>query len=284
VITGLAFHWHLLAIVTLVVAGVLYDQFGSRTLKPWRAYTTLVVTAAVTLWPMGDLATSVSLSAITVQRLVLMLLTAPALLRAIPISVMDRITKPAPIDGLLRVLTRPFVAIAVVTVLGAVLVSPPVVDAAATSGWVHDIVLASVFVSGLLFWLPPMGVVPGMRRLSPVANAGYLFVGSVVVTILSFVWIFARQPLYPGLHHQHEILGVSPVFDVQLAGFIAKFGAYVPLWTIAFTRFARAGDEDRPPPEESPLHWADVERQLSRIDRARRRQARRSSSDGVDEP
>ncbi len=67
---------------------------------------------------------------------------------------------------------------------------------------------------------------------------------------------------------------MTPLFDQQLAGFVAKIGCYVPMWAIAFTIFFNAEDQGVSV-EESPLHWADVERQLLRIDRQRARALRR---------
>ena len=79
--------------------------------------------------------------------------------------------------------------------------------------------------------------------------------------------------MYPALHHQHALLHVTPLFDQQLAGFVAKFGAYVPMWWVAFVIFSRA-EEQGTPTEETPLHWADVERELLRVDRQRARTLR----------
>ena len=106
------------------------------------------------------------------------------------------------------------------------------------------------------------------------ARAGYVFVSALVVTSVSFVWIFSRHPLYPALHHQHALLHMTPLLDQQLAGFVAKFGAYIPMWAVSFTIFSRAEDQGIPV-EETPLHWADVERQMERVDRQRAREARR---------
>jgi hypothetical protein len=76
------------------------------------------------------------------------------------------------------------------------------------------------------------------------------------------------------LHGQYAILHMTPLFDQQLAGFVAKFGSYIPMGAVAFTIFSRA-DQEGAPVEETPLHWADVERQLLRIDRQRERELRR---------
>jgi len=67
---------------------------------------------------------------------------------------------------------------------------------------------------------------------------------------------------------------MTPLFDQQLAGFIAKLGAFGVMWAVGFTIFFGA-EEEGVPVEETPLHWADVERELLRIDRRRARALRR---------
>ena len=150
----------------------------------------------------------------------------------------------------------------------------PVVDLGARSTLARDVTLVVVLVTGLILWIPALGIMPGARRLSPAARAGYVFASALVVTSLSLVWIFAQHPLYPGLQHQREILHMSALTDQQLAGFVAKLGCYIPMFIVAFRMFFHADDE-RTPAEESPLYWADVERQLLRIDRQRERAIRR---------
>jgi cytochrome c oxidase assembly factor CtaG len=234
----------------------------------------LLALLLVTVWPVGDLASSVSLSVATVQRLVIMLLVAPLLLMATPPSVLARVTRPRAVDAVTRFLAHPAVAMVFVTVVGTLTLISPVVGWGAHSTFGRELTLAVVLVVGLILWVPALGVMPGARRLSPVARAGYVFVSSIVVTSLSIVWIFARHPLYPALHHQRALLHMSALLDQQLAGFIAKLCCYAPMWAVAFTIFSRA-EERGTPVEETPLHWADVERQLLRVDRQRERDTRR---------
>jgi cytochrome c oxidase assembly factor CtaG len=172
-----------------------------------------------------------------------------------------------------RKLSHPGVALIVVTVVGTVTLATPVVDWGARSTYARDLILLTVLVVGFLLWIPALAIMPGTRRLSPAARAGYVFASSLVVTSLSFVWIFSRHPLYPALHHQAALLHVKPLFDQQLAGFIAKLGCYMPMWWVAFTIFFSAESKGTPV-EETPLHWADVERELLRIDRQRARTLR----------
>jgi cytochrome c oxidase assembly factor CtaG len=243
---------------------------AKRRLAAWA----LLALLLVTIWPIGDLAASVSLTVATVQRLVIMLLVAPLLLMATPTNVLARLTRPRPIDAVTRLLAHPGFAVVVVTALGTLTLTPPVVDWGAHSSVGRDLVLLAVLFVGLVLWTPALGVMPGAKRLSPAARAGYVFASALVVTSLSFVWIFSQHSLYPALHHQYAILHMTPLFDQQLAGFVAKLGCYMPMWAVAFTIFWHAEDSGTPI-EETPLHWADVERQLLRVDRQRDRAIRR---------
>jgi cytochrome c oxidase assembly factor CtaG len=273
-IPGLPFTWHIAAMVVLVMTYLLFRLMGLDRRHHVEVVCALIAAAAVVLWPMGDLARSVSLSAAVVQRLVLMLLCVPLLLRAIPVSTMERITRPFIIDRLTYFFSRPVIAILFVTLIGTATLVPATVDWGATS-WIGNVtILFATVVAATIMWVPALGLLPGSRRLSPFGRAAYVFISSLVVTSLSLVWILSRHVLYPSLSGQVTILGMSPLLDQQLAGFIAKLGAYAPLWAIAFYIFAHAEDEGLPV-EETPLHWADVERELLRIDRHRERTAKR---------
>ncbi|HEV2427378.1 MAG TPA: cytochrome c oxidase assembly protein [Acidimicrobiales bacterium] len=272
--TGLPFHWHAVEIAVIVALGAAHHVAVRDARLRRRLELALAILVVVVAWPVGDLAASVSLTVATLQRLVVMLVVAPLVLRATPTEVFDRLTRPAPIDRAARVLAHPGAALVVVTVVSTLTLIVPVVDWGARSSLGRGVIVAMTLAAGLLLWLPVIHVVPGTRVLSPIARAGYVFAASVVVTSLSIVWIFARHPLYPGLHGQRSLIHVSPLLDQQVAGFVAKLGAYGPMWAMAFLIFSRA-DRAPVPVEETPLYWADVQRALLRADRDRAREARR---------
>ncbi|MHB1087226.1 MAG: cytochrome c oxidase assembly protein [Acidimicrobiales bacterium] len=269
----LPFDAHLPELIVALVAGGAYLRSTSTPRQRLLGVGSFVALLAVTMWPMGDLAASVSLTAATVQRLVIVLLVSPMLLLGMSPSTLSRLSRPRLLDGAVQVVTHPGVALALVTVLGTATLTTLVVDWGARSDLARDVVLLMVIVVGIILWLPALAVMPGTKRLSPTARAAYVFVSALVVTSLSFVWIFARHSLYPGLHHQQALLGMTPLFDQQLAGFVSKLGCYLPMWAVAFTIFSRADDQGIPM-EESPLHWADVERELLRVDRRRAKEFR----------
>ncbi|MGD0053817.1 MAG: cytochrome c oxidase assembly protein [Acidimicrobiales bacterium] len=273
----LPFHWHFVELAVIVAAAVLQRLFVSDRRQRRYALIALAALAAVTMWPIGDLAATVSLTVATVQRLVIMLAVAPLLLLATPTSVFSRLTRPAPVDAVTRRLAHPGVALVAVTVFGTYTLTPAVIDWGAHGQFNRDVVTLSVLALGVILWTPALALMPGTKRLSPIARAGYVFVSALVVTSLSFVWIFSRHPLYPALHHQHALLHMTPLFDQELAGFVAKLGCYAPMWTVAFLIFSHAEDRGVEV-EQTPLHWADVERELLRLDRQRARDLRHQRS------
>jgi cytochrome c oxidase assembly factor CtaG len=266
---------HVVWLGVLIVVGVSHVWWVRERRLRIRATLAWLILALVTLWPVGDLAASVSLSVATAQRLVIMLGVAPLLLASTSTSRLVALTRPAAVDAVTRRLAHPGASMLVVTVVGTLTLTTPVVDEGAHSSFARALTVIGVLACGLLLWTPALGVMPGAKRLSPIGRAAFIFIASLVVTSLSFVWIFAHHSLYPALHGQRALLHMSPLLDQQLAGFVAKLGSYLPMWSVAFTIFARA-DASEGGVEESPLHWADVERQLLRVDRDRARRAKRA--------
>lgn len=271
--TYVPFALHLVEFVTGLIAISLGHRVTDQR-RRWQLRAAVGGWWLVTLWPVGDIAASHSLSVAVAQRLVIMLAVVPLIMRAISVAVMVRLTRPALVDVLASWLSRPLPALGVVTVGGTLTLSAPLVNAGATNEAARWVVLLATVLCGVVLWLPVLGSVPGARHLSPAARSGYLFAASLLVTVMSFVWIFSLHPQYPNLTYQQEVVHLSALADQQIAGFIAKLGAFVPLWTVAFIIFFRA-DADGVPVEESPLHWADVERHLLRNERRERRLKRR---------
>ena len=66
-------------------------------------------------------------------------------------------------------------------------------------------------------------------------------------SFLSIVWIFARHPLYPPFSLDGKVVGLTPLLDQQLSGFLAKLATISVLWTVAFVVMTR-GEGPQPPP------------------------------------
>jgi cytochrome c oxidase assembly factor CtaG len=126
-----------------------------------------------------------------------------------------------------------------------------------------------VLLSGFVLWAPVLTELPGTRRLSALGRGAYLIVQSIVPSFLSVVWIFAHRSLYAT--YDHRVLGMSPVLDQQLAGFLAKLSTIAVLWTVAFTLMTRAHVASASEEDAEPLIWSDVEREIERAERREQR-------------
>ena len=199
----------------------------------------LVLVVAVT-WPLGDLAAHWLLVALVLQRLLLTLAVPPLLVLGTPRPLIARLTRPAPVDAVLRVAVRPAPAVAIVTVIAVATLTTGAVSLAARSDVARVVIELVVLASGFVLWAPVLTELPGAPRLSPLGRGGYLIVQSIVPSFLSIVWIFARHSLYPPYSHPGKVVGMTPLLDQQLAGFVAKLSTIAVLWTVAFVIMTRA--------------------------------------------
>jgi putative membrane protein len=230
----------------------------------------LVVLVAAVTWPLGDLAAHWLLLALVLQRLLLTLAVPPLLVVGTPRPLIARLTRPAPVDAILRVAVRPGPAVAIVTIVAVGTLTTGVVNLASRSDVARVLIELLVLASGFVLWAPVLTELPGAARLSPLGRGGYLIVQSIVPSFLSIVWIFARHSLYPAFSHLGTVVGLSPLLDQQLAGFVAKLSTIAVLWSVAFVIMTRAQSSDETGADE-PLIWSDVEREIERAERRERR-------------
>jgi cytochrome c oxidase assembly factor CtaG len=215
-------------------------------------------------WPVADLAAHWSLTALVTQRLILVLAVAPLLLLGLPHDLLERATRPPAVDAVLLRLRRPPVAIVTVTVLLVGSMVPILVHIQATSPLVRGLISVAMVVAGLILWLPVLGRVPGIPRLRPMVRFGYLAAQGVVPAFLSFVLILAPRPLYRTFAGSRLAIGLRPLNDQQIAGFVSKLAMLLVLLTVGTVFLLRTDEES---PTDDPLVWADVQRQFERADR-----------------
>ncbi len=215
-------------------------------------------------WPLADLAAHWSLTALVTQRLLLVLAAAPLLLLGLPHDVLEWATRPAIVDATLLRLRRPPISIVTVTVILVGSMAPPLVQAQASSPLIRGLLFGAVLLAGLVLWLPVLGRIPGLPRLRPMVRFGYLAAQGVVPAFLSFVLILAPRPLYQTYARSHLAIGLRPLNDQQVAGFVSKLGMLLVLLAVGTVFLLRTDEEASP---DDPLVWADVQRQFERADR-----------------
>ncbi len=280
----LRFHFHPFWWLVIAVTAIWYVQATrlpdrrSTRRQHVQFFAGLAVLAVAVTWPLGDLAAHWSLMGLVLQRLLFMLAVPPLLLLGTPVTVLAALTRPAPIDAVVRTCAKPVVAVIIVTVVSVGTLTTGAVDAQSSTLWARGLISLLVLWAGFVLWSPVLTHLPGIQRPSTLGRAGYLIVQSIVPSFLSIVWIFAHHPLYPAFNHATSVVGISPLLDQQLAGFVAKLTTIAVLWTVAFSLVSRAETEDVNP---QPLIWADVERELERAERRQRRSGDLPGHDGV---
>ncbi len=277
---GHPFDWHLHLVWLLALLGLVAGYLWATRHAGCAATTrqtllflcgVLLLAGAVT-WPLGDLASHWLLCALVLQRLLLTLAVPPLLVLGTPRPVIARLTRPAAVDAVLRVAVRPLPAVGIVTVVAVATLTVGAVSLAAQSVVACAAIQLLVLASGFVLWAPVLTELPGTVRLSALGRGGYLIVQSIVPSFLSVVWIFARHALYPTFTYQGKILGMTPLLDQELAGFLAKLSTIAVLWTVAFVIMTRAQSAETAGQDTDPLVWSDVEREIERADRRDRRQ------------
>jgi cytochrome c oxidase assembly factor CtaG len=272
------FHPVTLGIVVVLVA--LYLAVARGESRPTKRQKWAFAAAAVALllagsWPLEDLAAHWSLTALVLQRLLLILVAAPMLLVSVPTTLAAKLTRPSWIDSVLALVTRPVAAIVIFTVVAVGTLLTPAVAAQTSSPGARVALDAVLFLSGIVLWAPVIKSLPGSNRPSALGRAVYLFVQSVIPGFPSIIFIFAHHQLYPGFAHVHAVFGMSPLVDQQIAGVVAKVATIPVLWSVAWVALSEAQRADREGIDTEPLTWAEVQRQLERVERAERSLVRR---------
>ena len=267
------FHPATIAVVVAAVAFYLAMARGDArptSKQRWAFGVGMLSVLVVGSWPLEDLAAHWSLTALVVQRLLLVLLAAPMLLASLPAALAARLTRPRAIDSVLAFVSKPVAAVVIFTAIAVGTLLTPAVAAQSSSPIARAATDALLLLSGFVLWSPVMTSLPGASRPSHLGRAVYLFVQSVIPGFPSVVFIFAHHPLYPAFSHVHKALGLSPLVDQQLAGVVAKVATLPVLWSVAWMALSKAQLFDREGTDSEPLTWAEVQRQLERAERAER--------------
>lgn len=282
------FHPVTLAIVVVLIAAYVWGARGESrptTKQRWAFAAAAGALLVAGSWPLEDLAAHWSLTTLVLQRLLLVLVAAPMLLVSIPAPLAARLTRPTWIDAVVAYVSRPVVAVVVFTSVAFGTLLTPAVAAQSSSAGARIALDGVLFLSGIVLWSPVMKTLPGTSRPTPLGRAVYLIVQSVVPGFPSIIFVFAHHPLYPAFSHAHEVFGLTPLVDQQLAGVVAKVATLPVLWSVAWVALGEAQRSDREGIDTETLTWAEVQRQLERVERAEKSLARRggglAGSDGV---
>lgn len=219
--------------------------------------------------PLHDLADERLVSAHMLQHILLMLVAAPLLLAGVPTWVWQALLRLPRAMPAARLLTHPLVALAAFN--GVLLLThlPSVVELQLREWWFHLFVHGVQLAAGVLMWWPVLSSVPELPRLSYPLQMGYLFVQSLLPTVMASFVTFADRVVYSPYAEAPRLWGISPIQDQQIAGLVMKLLGGAILWVfiaIAFFRwYEREEAEARGP------RWQEIEAELEQLGLSSRR-------------
>jgi putative membrane protein len=212
-------------------------------------------------WPVHDISENYLFSVHMIQHTVFSLVAPPLLILGVPKWMWRKVLSVAPLAAVLRVLTKPLVALVLFN--GVVLIThwPAIVNASVQNEPVHFIVHVFVFGSAAIMWLPVISPVPDFRRLSEPGKMLYLFLQSILPTVPASFLTFSDGVIYSFYEAAPRIWGVSAIEDQRMAGLMMKLGGGLLLWTvIAILFFKWSAKEESELDQE--VRWDDFEREL----------------------
>jgi cytochrome c oxidase assembly factor CtaG len=167
-----------------------------------------------------------------VEHLLLMLVAAPLIALAAPITQVLRVASPRirrrvllPIlqSAPVKALGHPVVAWLTFTLVLYVSHFSPLFEAALEDQFVHDLEHMLYLVAALLFWWPVVAVDPAPSRMSHPARIGYVLLQMPLSSFLAMAVLFTDSPLYRHYAALGAPYGVTALADQQLAAGIMWF-------------------------------------------------------------
>jgi putative membrane protein len=249
-------HWDVVGLVAALAIGYVYgikvlaaehaprgEPAVTRRQIAW--FTSgLAVFLAVETWPVHDIGEGSLFTFHMIEHLAIALIVPPAILKGVPWWLMRLVVRP--ILGMMRVLTRPLVAIIAFNLVLALIHVPAVLETMLTSEPVHFTFHLLLLASATIMWWPVIGPVPELPKLRPEAAMGYLFLQSLVPTIPASFLTFGDSAVYKIYETFPRLWGLDVLTDQLIAGLIMKIGGGIVLWTaIAVIFFKWAAEEER---------------------------------------
>jgi putative membrane protein len=272
-------HTHLdaLLLVMLVEVGYLLAvrqarlRFGAAVTRQHITYFTagvlVIFLGAGT--PIHDISEQYLFSVHMFQHTIFTLVAPPLLLLGLAEPLLKPLVKNPVTFRVIKSLTYPLIAFVIFNLITLVTHLPFAVDFSLRNHPFHFVIHVILVLSALLMWWPILSPVKEIPRLSPPFQMGFLFIQSLVPTVLTAFIIFAGHSIYEFYRDVPRIWGTTAISDQQLAGAVMKLVGGFILWiAIGIIFFRWFGQEEAK--EHQPLRWEDVESELTEMGLTRR--------------
>src|SRR2546428_375315 len=188
--------------------------------------------------PLDDLADHYLLSMHMVQHLLLTLVIPPLLLLSTPAWMLRPLLSVPLAAPVLRRLTAPVSAYLLFNGVFAGWHAPALYELTLSNEAVHVLEHLMFMATAFLAWMPIVSPLPELPRLPYPAMVLYLFLQSVIPTVLGGLITFADGVLYPTYASAPRVWGMSALEDQQWGGLIMWIpGAFVYLTALTVVWF-----------------------------------------------
>jgi len=205
-------------------AGRWRDRFpGSSPLTrtQWVCFALAMLTlVAALLSPIDALADHSLLLMHMVQHLLLTLVMPPLLLLGLPGWMLRPLLRVPLLHAALAWLTRPLPAFAAFNAVFAIWHVPSLYEATLNSEPIHLLEHFMFMATAVITWWPVLSPLPELPRASYPLQVLYLFLQSVVPTVLGGIITLAPDVLYPTYLHAPRVWDISAAEDQQWGGLI----------------------------------------------------------------
>ncbi len=213
--------------------------------------------------PIHDIGEHYLLSVHMTEHLLLSLVAPPLLLAGVPTWLWEALFVRKGVLPVMRVVLNPVVTLAF---FNAVLVAehlPESMDIILNHHWAHFLAHVLLVSSALMMWWPVITDVPGLPHLTYPFRMMYLFVQSLVPSVVAAFLTFATGPIYSFYATAPRIEGISIVTDQQLGALVMKLFGSLILWGFIGVAFFKWYAKEQA--EDKGLAIADVEEELREI-------------------
>lgn len=271
------FQWSVHLDTLLLCAGLLWAYFwvinslrfrvidAGRTKRSQQLY---FVSGIVAMYlaaggPLEELADGRLVSAHMAQHLVLMMVVPPLLIAGVPSWAWRALLRQPGVMAIARAITRPLIALILFNAVFFATHLPEAVDLQLQSWQFHLLAHVSQVSAGIVMWWLILSPIEELPRLTYPLQMGYLFLQSLIPSVLAGVFTFANGAVYEAYAVEPRFWGVSIVEDQQISAAIMKIGGTLILWSfilVAFFKWYVAEESAARGPR-----WSEVEEELQEM-------------------
>jgi putative membrane protein len=210
--------------------------------------------------PIHEISENNLLSVHMFQHLLLSLVAPPLLLAGVPGWFWQWLFGGRVVNRVANVVLNPLVCLFVFNMVLVITHLPHVVDYALTNHWFHLFVHIMIVGSAMMMWWPVITNVPGLPSLTYPYRMAYLFVQSMLPSVIASFITFSTTAVYAHYEAAPRIWGLDPVADQQFGALIMKLAGSLILWGFIAVAFFKWYEMEQARDREP--NWRDVEEEL----------------------